>query len=480
MSREYLKSAVMFGFFLVVIGVAMAKLHGSYLADTPSAVTHPAVVSHGDGPLGISAHLVQDKIFFGGDGTVSLALTMSADAAAVVSEDDGVSQHVDMVVVLDQSGSMSGQKIEYARQSILDLLSSLSSQDRFALIGYADRVWRYADLNYVTDTNRRGLQNLVGQLTPGGNTNLGGGLQEGINTLLAAGKIGNVEKVILISDGLANRGVVDPESLGNMASVAIQKEFAVSTVGVGEDFNEQLMTAIADRGAGNYYYLANPQSFAAIFQQEFQHAKNVAARAVEISLPLPDGVSLLYASGYPVSVSGNRAVVHPGDLLAGQTRKLFLTLQFPTSSETIYQLQGLAVRYLHQGQPYTATFSTSLQIACVNNPDEVVASIVQEEWEQKVLQEDFNALRERVALEMKQGKKQEALQQIDSYYQQQNMLNAEIGSAKVSVHLDEEVNELRDMVEQTFTGSAPQVEMQQKTNAKFLQYEGYKERRAQK
>ncbi len=133
---------------------------------------------------------------------------MSADAAAVVSEDDGVSQHVDMVVVLDQSGSMSGQKIEYARQSILDLLSSLSSQDRFALIGYADRVWRYADLNYVTDTNRRGLQNLVGQLTPGGNTNLGGGLQERINTLLAAGKIGNVEKVILISDGLANRGLL--------------------------------------------------------------------------------------------------------------------------------------------------------------------------------------------------------------------------------------------------------------------------------
>ena len=289
-----------------------------------------------------------------------------------------------------------------------------------------------------------------------------------------------MEKVILISDGLANRGIVDPESLGNMASVAIEKEFAVSTVGVGEDFNEQLMTAIADRGAGNYHYLANPQSFAAIFQQEFQHAKSVTARAIEISVPLPAGVSLLYASGYPVSVNGNRAVVHPGDLPAGQTRKLFLTLQFPTSSETTYQLQGLAVRYVHQGHPYTATFPTPFQIACVKDPDEVVASIVQEEWEQKVLQEDFNALRESVALDLKKGKKQEALQQIDSYYRQQNLLNAEIGSMKVSVHLDEEVNELRDMVEQTFTGSAQQVEMQQKANSKSLQYEGYKERRAQK
>ena len=167
MSKEYFKSAVMFGFFLIVIGVAMAKLHGSYLADTPSPVTQPPVISHGDGPLGISAHLVQDKIFSGGDGTVSLALTMSADAA-VISGDDGVSQHVDMVVVLDQSGSMSGQKIEYARQAILDLLASLSSHDRFALIGYADQVWRYTDLNHVTDTNQRRLQNLVRQLTPVG------------------------------------------------------------------------------------------------------------------------------------------------------------------------------------------------------------------------------------------------------------------------------------------------------------------------
>jgi Ca-activated chloride channel family protein len=111
-----------------------------------------------------------------------------------------------MVVVLEQSGSMIGQKIEYARRPFWICVKSVVSRPVCA-DRYADRVWRYADLNYVTDANRRGLQNLVRQLTPGGNTNLGGGLQEGLNTLLAAGKIGNVEKVILISDGLANRGL---------------------------------------------------------------------------------------------------------------------------------------------------------------------------------------------------------------------------------------------------------------------------------
>ncbi len=152
------------------------------------------------------------------------------------------------------------------------------------------------------------------------------------------------------------------------------------------------MTAIADRGAGNYYYLANPQSFAAIFQQEFQHAKNVAARAGKSAFPCQTVCRCCMLQATRSALAATARLSTPEICSPGKPKAVF-DLAVPDLFETIYQLQGLAVRYLHQGQPYTATFSTSLQIACVNNPDEVVASIVQEEWEQKVLQEDFNALR---------------------------------------------------------------------------------------
>ncbi len=472
-----MREFVIVGFFMI----GFAVVAGSFYMDQQGVAVpqhQPDVFSEGDGPIQLSAHLVQDKIFTGGDGTVSLSLTMHADDVFV--DDAAVKQHVDMVIVLDQSGSMRGQKIQYAREAIQGLISDLSEGDRFALVGYSDGVWKYSPLTEISKRTRQNFQSIVSHIQPGGNTNLGGGLQEGIQTLLQASERGNIQKVVLISDGLANRGIVEPNALGNMASIAVENEFAISTVGVGQDFNEHVMTAIADRGAGNYYYLANPQTFAAVFQKEFSNSRTVAAHGVEIRIPLPQEASVISASGYPISVKNNQAIINPGDVLAGQSRTIFLTLQLPVHKEQNYALSGVHLQYHSQGMVYTAALSQALEIACVNDPNEVIASIDQAVWEKKVLQEDFNTLREQVAENVKKGKKDEALQQIEEYYKQNQTLNDKVGSSRVSSHLNEGLDELRDVVEETFSGSEPEVAEQQKANAKELQFKSYQERRAKK
>ncbi len=117
MKRKHLKSLVFVGFFIIVTGVAM----GSLKQDNPSGTLQPPDVGMNTGFVTVSAHLIQDNIFTGGDGTVALSLSMHADDVLVSDEAEG--QPVDMVIVLDQSGSMKGQKIEYARQAIQNLLS---------------------------------------------------------------------------------------------------------------------------------------------------------------------------------------------------------------------------------------------------------------------------------------------------------------------------------------------------------------------
>ena len=471
-----MREFVIVGFFVIVTVVIAGSF---YTAHQGVAVPQqPAIFSEGNGPIQLSAHLVQDKIFTGGDGTVSLSLTMHADDLFL--DDEAIKQHVDMVIVLDQSGSMQGQKIQYAREAIQNLLSGLSAGDRFALIGYADGVWKYSQLTEINKKTQQNFQSIVYNLQPGGNTNLGGGLQEGIQTLLRAPARGNVQKVVLISDGLANRGIVEPNALGNLASIAVENEFAISTVGVGQDFNELVMTSIADRGAGNYYYLANPQTFAEVFQEEFQNSRSVVAHGVEIRIPLPQGASVKSASGYPITVNNNQAVIHPGDLLSGQSRTIFLTLQLPVHTEQIYTLHGIDLQYHSQGNMYTSALSRPIEIACVDDPNEVVASIDPNIWEEKVLQDDFNALREQVAQDLKNGKKDEALQQIDQYYEQNQTVNAEVGSDRVTSHLNEGLDELRDFVEETFSGGEQEVAKQQKANSKELQFSSYRERRAKK
>ena len=478
--KQQLRELILVGFFVLVTGVVMGSVyHSRQISAVPAeplTSNLPELFASGEGPVRLSAQLVQDKIYAGGEGIVSMALTLYADE--LPADENLPTQHVDMVIVLDQSGSMQGQKIEFARQAISTLLSGLSEQDRFAVIGYADGVWKYSGLESVSESKRREFYTIIANLHPGGNTNLGAGLQEGINTLLHAQGQGNIEKLILISDGLANRGIVDTNALGNIASIAVQREFAISSVGVGHDFNEQLMTAIADRGAGNYYYLANPQAFADVFQKEFQDSKSVVAQVPEICIPLPEGATLISASGYPIHVEGNDAVVHPGDLLSGQRRKLFLNFKVPVHREMSYEFSNIRLNYHYQGLAYTRTLAEPFSVACIDNPEEALASIDRSEWEEKVVQEDFNALRERIAVDLKNGKEEAALEQLDEYEMRQQELNSTLRSDKVSSHLDQEVGELRDIIETTFSGSAPEVAEKQKANAKDVQFKGYQSRRS--
>ncbi|MEA2084665.1 MAG: VWA domain-containing protein [Thermodesulfobacteriota bacterium] len=467
MKQKYVKT-----FFLIVslIAVTGAVMVYSSNGNPIAAGTKPGNPGE-NGIVTITGSLTQDKVLVGEDGIVTLSLNMHADE--VIKPDNGDIRNVDIVIVLDRSGSMQGAKIRDAKAAVLNLLSNLSAKDRFALVSYSDSVQKNCDMIKVTGDNREQLEAAIKRISANGGTNLGAGLQTGINVLMSAARNGNAGKIILISDGLANQGVTDPASLGSMASIATEKDFAVSTVGVGADFNEILMTLLADKGTGNYYYLENPDAFAEVFQKEFLNSRAAVATSMEVRIPLSEGVSLLNAAGYPIKVKNNHAVFYPGEFRSGQTRKLFLTLRVPTNKERKYELDNINVRYLHNGSPCIAKLSESFQIACVKNQKEVVASIDKEEWEEKVLKHDYNRLKEEVAIDIKKGNEKNAINRIERYCSEQQALNLSIGSGKVAENLDKDIDELTGFVRQTFKGKPEDVFQKQKKNSKSLQYDGY-------
>ena len=406
----------------------------------------------------------------------ALALTLTADE--VLDLNKGKVNHVDMVIVIDRSGSMQGKKIRDAEDAALKLLSSLSVDDRLGIVTYSDGVKRCSSLVRVTSANRERLESIIRSISAGGATNLEAGLQEGIDVLLSARKIGNGRKVILISDGLANRGITNLNSLGDMAAISVEKEFAVSTVGVGSDFNEHVMTHIADRGSGNYYYLENPNLFAEVFHKEFNHTREAVATSVEVRIPLVKGISIMDASGCPIQVKNNQAVIHPGNLLSGQTKKLFLTLRVPTHKQQTFEIGGISGHYYYKGYPCVVEMTEPFRIACVKDQLEVYSSIDENEWEEKVLNEDLNKLREEVAKDLKKGEKKEALTRIEKYHAEQQAVNSVVASPRVATSLERDLDDLRGMVEDTFHGKPQEVQLKQKNNAKALQYEGYRGRRS--
>ncbi len=445
---------------------------------SPSPPPLPAGVSGNEGGISIDAALSRNKVLQGGQGEVSVALTINAENIVPAIEADMMP--VDLVVVLDRSGSMNGQKLYDAGQAVIHLLNRLGPQDRLSVVTYSNNVEVLFPLVQVNSTSRERLKARVQTITASGGTNLGSGLQNGIAALLAAAGDKRQRKVILISDGLANHGITSPMQLGALAAEASEHNLAVSTVGVGYDFNEMLMTTIADHGAGNYYYLESPQDIAGVFEKEFETARSVAAGRMEIRIELKDGLKLVSAGGFPISVEGKDAVIYPGTLLAGQKRRIFLSYQVPTIEERTFSLGGIEARYLRDGRSETIVVPEVLRIACVRDSQEAAAAINKAVWAEQVVTEDYGRLKERVSAALRDGKKDEALDVIEEYEHRNAVLNSSVASEKVSRNLDHDVKTLRQGVETTFSGSPAAVAGKKKQYAKELQYESYQVRRDKK
>lgn len=440
-----------------------------------AAFAHPAAAGKHTGIVDVETRLVQSKVLQGSDGKVSLSLILKVDD--LPDQITPKQQPVDLVVVLDRSGSMGGEKIRDARQAVIDLMEMLTPSDRLAIISYANNVETVSPLIHMNRRNLARLVHRVADIRAGGGTNLGGGLQQGINMFLWGRESARQRKIILISDGLANQGITDPYALGAMAAGGPEYGFTVSTVGVGYDFNEMLMTSIADYGAGNYYFLEDPQTIARVFEKEFTTARNIVASGVEIRIRLSNEIRILSSGGYPVRMEGDVAVIRPGDLLSGQQRKFFLTYQVPTDSEQAFPLGEVELKYQYKGVGQQQLHNGNHIVSCVADQKAVAGSVDKKEWSDQVIQEEYNRLKTEVAGAIRKGHKEKALQSIAEYERKNKELNESMDSAAVAENLEKDVSGLRQSVNETFSGAPAEVAKKQKQQSKSLQYESYRTRR---
>lgn len=468
MKRRKLTLSVLLAMITLTTG-AMALINGQ--GTTPSDQVQNTTGSI----ITLNATLAQHKIHHHSDGRVGLALTIIGDN--IPQHISTEKQALDLMIVLDRSGSMGGRKIEDAKAALLRLTQNLSPQDRLAILTYSNNVEYVAPLNHMTPEFRRTLTSRIGGIWAGGGTNLGGGLQYGLADLKAAMDPTRQRKLILLSDGLANQGIVNPHRLGRMAAEAAKHNLSISTIGVGYDFNEVLLTTLADYGLGNYYFLEDPHYIGDILEREFQTSRNVIAQSLEIRIPLDHSIEIVDAGGFPIERKKGYAVIKPGDLLSGQQRKIFLTLQLPTDTENNYTLQNIEAQFRHEGKEQRVATAETLTISCVTSEQEAMASIDQAVWSEQVVKEEYSRLKEKVANSIREGRRDEAIQSIEAYEEKNRTINTSVGSSKVSENLENEVTLLKKDVEDTFVGSPAAVAQKQKRQAKSLQYESYRVRR---
>ncbi len=244
--------------------------------------------------------------------------------------------------------------------------------------------------------------------------------------------------MILISDGLANQGDTSLSGLRTRARRAAVGEYTLTTIGVGDDFDEQLLATLADAGTGNYYYIQNGTDLAKIFSDEFETARESVARGLAVVVRPAAGVEVVDAAGYPLErgVEGE-TVFRPGTLFAGQDRRIWVTLRTRWSSEGIRELGRFALDYTEGDQRKSLRFSEAPRVALVVDESSFYASVDEESWSRSVIVDQYNDLRRKVAAELKDGDVEAASKRIGVFREKTEQMNAVMRAPAVEAQLEE-------------------------------------------
>jgi Ca-activated chloride channel homolog len=285
----------------------------------------PARASTDFGAGAMRAGLSSSKILQASDGEVYLAVDLSVNDAPGAKR-----APVNMAIVIDHSGSMAGDKIQQARQAARGIVERLGSEDRVALIQYDDDAQVLVPAIAADAEGKQRLLSAIERIADDGGTNLHGGMMLGIAETRRAMGGERINRVVLLSDGQANVGVVDPAQIARAAADAADQGVRVTTIGLGLDYNEDLMEAVAENGRGQYYYVKDAAGLESVFAGELRSMQGTVATRAELRLtPACSGVEIAEVYGYESRREGNDVIVPLSDLFGGEQRKVLARLRVP-------------------------------------------------------------------------------------------------------------------------------------------------------
>lgn len=277
---------------------------------------------------------------------------------------------VNLAIVLDRSGSMAGDKLDRAKAAAIAALNHLGPNDVFSLVTYAHIVETIVPAQRVTDKDQ--IQQRINAVSPTeSNTALFGGISLAAHELRKSLRGNYIHRIIVLSDGKANAGPSNPEDLGRLAIALRKEKMSVTTIGLGVDYDEDVMTALAEKSDGNTYFVKNSTDLSRIFTAELGDVLSVVAKNVDINVEIPKGLNPTRIIGRQGTIDGQNVHLNWNQIYGGQEKYALVEVDIPANmANGDLEIANATVSYENSGDGNNVLTGTNMLVNFTNmKPD---------------------------------------------------------------------------------------------------------------
>ena len=256
-------------------------------------------------------------------------------------------------LVIDASGSMSGRPLEAAKAAALGVVDALQESDHLSLVSFATSAQSHACNLRMDAAGKAAVREAIRPLIHRDSTDLAAGWLlgcEGIAERLAAAQGVERNQCILLSDGHANRGECDPAVLAQHAHQLRVRGVLTSTVGIGIGYSPTQLQAIAEAAGGRMHDAEQPEEIVEIVLAELAETLSTTVENLELCLQLPEGVVAEVYGTTPATATGRQLDLIVGALRSGASRRVVVKLTFPAGSAGARLPIGVAARWKNPGE----------------------------------------------------------------------------------------------------------------------------------
>jgi Ca-activated chloride channel family protein len=287
--------------------------------------------------------------YAGGGSREHMLMMLRAGSAAT-----GRRAPLNLCLVIDRSGSMEGEPLDYVKRACAYVVDLLEPADVLSVVTFEEQVDVVMPARRVV--NKALIKEHINRIQAGNTTNLYDGLVAGCMQVSSVHAAGYLNRLLLLTDGEPTAGIKDFGSIVQQVAQQKQNGISVTALGFGSDYNEELMAGMARRSGGNYYYIAQPSLIPDVFRRELETLMTITARNVRARLTLPRGVRCRYVYGAPTPQFGPRTVEYQiSDIERGSAVASLSEWEFDPHVPGVYRFARVELAYddVVSGRPET-------------------------------------------------------------------------------------------------------------------------------